>query len=162
MNILTRIALVLAAVLAGSAPSEAGLFGRRQARVQTFQGGSCAGGACQVSQAGGYTYAYQSTTTTTAVATSGGYGGFLARLNAVRASHGRPPLAWSDQLAAAAALNGRGHTYNPGCGQCWSSTTSPDASLSMWLASQAHFNILMSGSTIGVAANGSGLTANVR
>jgi uncharacterized protein YkwD len=90
---------------------------------------------------------------------------FLAELNAVRARHGRGPLAWDPTLAAYAASNAGIHQpgTNGGAGQCWSGLRSPVAALRQWLASPAHLAILLSArSSVGCSVCPSGCTANAR
>lgn len=90
---------------------------------------------------------------------------FLVLVNDARARIGRPALAWDATLAAFAATNAAVHMpgSSGGAGQCWAQTRSYRQAFSQWMASPAHYSILMSATTsVGVSICPSGCTANAR
>lgn len=92
-------------------------------------------------------------------------GQFLAVLNQWRASHGRHPIGWDQNLANYAATNNGVHAphSNGGAAQCWASPKDLMASLHMWFASPAHASILLNANTaIGASICPTGCTANAR
>jgi uncharacterized protein YkwD len=162
MNSRKLLAAYLAACLTLAALAALPAAGAPPRRRVTWQR------ARQGPQTPAYATAAAAVLTASPTVAGGGYDAALAAVNGWRAMMGRPPLAWSPDLAGWAARNviagGNFHTVlAPGAGQVAANTGDPVAAVRMWLASPAHAAILLNATgVIGISASPGGMTANAR
>lgn len=103
-----------------------------------------------------------------ASSSAGSYQDAMNIINAARLAAGRPPLPYDPNLAAWASRNIANPSYPhnvmaPGAGQCTAFVSDPATAARQWIASPAHYAILMNATqSIGISASPGGMTANAR